>query len=418
MSSTVRRIKFPGALDDDDEDLEISRRHPLVEAELRRMRTREAARRLFEQENRGPLPPFDAGTLAEILGRPAAPPFRAGGLIPPQASTLITAQRKTGKTMLITNLARCLLTGEDFLGRFPVEPVDGMVALLNFEVSAGQLAWWASEVGVPRDRFYLVNLRGRRNPLTDREDRAVLAADLRNRAVESLMVDPFGRAYTGASENDAGEVGRWLTRLDHWARGEVGAVDVILTCHAGWNAERTRGSTALEDWADTIITLTRDNHDDTAGDRYFRAVGRDVDVDEDRLIFEKETRRLSLAGAGSRKLANRERRASDLSAAVLRIATDHPGVSGGQIERELRAAGIKFQKGEERQALAALAGAGQLLVEHGARNAKCYWISSVSPASPTFPAGQLGEPPQPPSIGGGSQRVTRTGRASPAEVVS
>jgi hypothetical protein len=48
-----------------------------------------------------------------------------------------------------------------------------------------------------------------------------------------------------------------LTGLDMFARSEVGARDLIVTTYAGWNGERSRGSAALEDRADSIITLTR-----------------------------------------------------------------------------------------------------------------------------------------------------------------
>jgi sugar phosphate isomerase/epimerase len=112
------------------------------------------------------------------------------------------------------------------------------------------------------DRLFLVDLRGRRNPPRDGEDRERLAQHLRDQGVESLIVDPFGRAFTGSSHNDAGEVGAWLAELDRWARADVGARDVILSAHAGWNGERTRGASALEDWADTTITLVRDHDDD------------------------------------------------------------------------------------------------------------------------------------------------------------
>ena len=90
----------------------------------------------------------------------------------------MVAQRKTGKTTFNLNLTRCLITGEDFLGRFPVRRIDGRVGFLNFEVSAAMLARWADDVGVPRDRLYLVNLRGRRNPLGVEDDRAKLAKQL------------------------------------------------------------------------------------------------------------------------------------------------------------------------------------------------------------------------------------------------
>lgn len=192
-------------------------------------------------------PPFDAGTLGEVLARPPRPANRVEDLIPWNGSTLLAAQRKTGKTTAVLNLSRSLLTGEPFLGRFGVRPISGDVCLLNYEVSGEQLARWAHDVGVDPDRFYLVNLRGRRNPMATAEDREQLASLLRLRGVESLIVDPFGRAFTGVSQNDAGEVGAFLVGLDQFARSDVGALDLVLTAHAGWNGERTRGSSALED---------------------------------------------------------------------------------------------------------------------------------------------------------------------------
>lgn len=102
----------------------------------------------------------------------------------------------------------------------------------GFRSHARQLA---DDHGIDQDRLYQVNIRGRRNPFTHPKDREVLLADLRSRGVESLVVDPFGRAYPGKSQNDPGEVGSWFVDLDLFVRPEVGAKDVILTAHAGWN---------------------------------------------------------------------------------------------------------------------------------------------------------------------------------------
>lgn len=139
----------------------------MVDAEVRVLRVKAEARDVLAAERAGSVPPFDAGTLAEVLARPAEPAHRVEGLIPADAGTLVVAQRKTGKTTLELNLARSLIVGGDFLGRFPVTPVTGRVAVLNYEVSAAQLARWADEAQVPPDRLLLVNLRGRRNPLGD-----------------------------------------------------------------------------------------------------------------------------------------------------------------------------------------------------------------------------------------------------------
>jgi AAA domain len=244
-------------------------------------------------------------TLAEILARPPEPAHRAKGLIPASAGALIVAQRKTGKTTLLLNYARCLIDGQPFLGQCDMTPAAGRVAFLNYEVSAAQLGRWADEAGVDPDRLYLVNLRGRRNPLSNPEDRGRLAADLRAHDAEVLIVDPFSRAYSGLSQNDPGEVGAWLSDLDLFARSEVGATDVVLAAHAGWVGERSRGSSALEDWADSVITIVRGKGDDGGdeSERYLRAIGRDVEVDEDQLEFNPRTRTLRLSGAGSRKVA-------------------------------------------------------------------------------------------------------------------
>ncbi len=341
-----------------------------LDNELRTLRIRGQARALFAAEQAGTVPPFDAGLLVDVLARPAEPAHRVEGLIPSDAGTLVVAQRKTGKTTLELNLARSLLLGEDFLGRFPVRRVTGRVAVLNYEVSAAQLARWADEAGVPADRLYLVNLRGRRNPLSHGEDRQRLAEQLVRHDVETIIVDPFGRAYGGASQNDSGEVGAWLADLDRWARADVGARDVILTAHAGWDGERTRGASALEDWADSIITMVRDKDDEQV--RYLRAEGRDVLVEEDRLDFDADSRTLRLAGAGSRKSAAKTRNVDELVEPVVKTVTAAPGITGYKLTAVLRETGTSFRGGDEIKAAKLAVERGLLVVEDGPRNSKIY----------------------------------------------
>ncbi|WP_194863415.1 hypothetical protein, partial [Myxococcus sp. AB036A] len=63
----------------------------LVISEVRKIQVRERAREIVDAAKRPPTEPFDAGTLAEILARPADPPARIQGLVPWEASTLIPA---------------------------------------------------------------------------------------------------------------------------------------------------------------------------------------------------------------------------------------------------------------------------------------------------------------------------------------
>lgn len=372
-----------------------------VAAEAHRIRVREAARQLVDRENTPPAEPFDAGTLADILARPPEPPFRVENLIPADGGTLIVAQRKTGKTTWNLNLVHSLITGQDFLGTFGVRPVTGKVAILNYEVSGAALARWSHEVGIDHQRFYIVNLRGRRNPLTDPDDRARLAQELRNQDVESLIVDPFGRAYNGKSQNDPGEVGAWLVDLDLFARAEVGARDLILAAHAGWNGERTRGSSALEDWADAIITLTRDPDDESL--RFMKAQGRDVDLDEDELGFDETTRRLSLTGNGSRKQRATSQKTAGVLAEIVETLKVSPGYNTSELERSLRARGVPLQKGDVAKACKVGLDNGTLQMELGPRGAKQYHLPR---RTPTHPDGAPLTYPDPTHIGGVGQRGT------------
>ena len=359
-----------------------------VERETYALRVRGAAREKHAAERGGEAPPFDGGLLTDLLARPQDPPHRIEGLIPSEASTLIVAQKKTGKTTLMLNLARCLINGEDFLGRFATRPLAGRVALLNFEVSGRQASAWAEEVGVRADQLYIANLRGRRNPLAHAQDRATLADILRGHQVETLIVDPFGRAYTGSSQNDSGEVGSWLVSLDMFARAEVGATDLILTAHAGWDGERTRGSSALEDWADSIITMVRDKDDKNI--RYLRAEGRDVAVDEDLLHFEPETRTLTLAGAGSRKSVAKARKIDGFIGYAVDTIREESGLSGYKLEQRLKAKGLSFQRGDVTAAALKAVQQGLLTSEPGPRNSVCFHLPDLPRPSPgdggtTFP---------------------------------
>lgn len=369
---------------------------PTYEAQVARaalqLRIRDEARAVYETQKAAtnPAQSFDDGLLTEILARPAEPAHRVEGLIPTDAGTLVVAQRKVGKTTWNLNLTRALITGDDFLGTFPVRPVTGRVAILNFEVSAAQLARWAHEALVPADRLYLVNLRGRRNPLTHPADRAELADRLRAHRVETLFVDPFGRAYTGKSQNDPGEVSAWLTDLDTFARSEAGIGDLILNAHAGWDGERTRGASALEDWADSIITLTRGRDDDT--NRYMRAIGRDIDIDEDALTFDPHTRTLTMAGTGSRRAKAAQDKSEELVEPVVDIVNRDPGINTKSIHLALKAAGHGVQANDASRAARRAAELGHITIfDLGTGKEKKHY-PKTPPPTPSKPP-----PPEPPN---------------------
>lgn len=338
-----------------------------------------------------PAEPFDVGSLAEILARPDTERFRVEGLLLSEGFTTVVAARKTGKTTFNLNLADSLLSGRDFLGRFPVEPVEGRIALLNYEVAAKQVAHWASLVGVDPERFDIVTLRGRRNPLLHPQDRADLAEYLRGREVELLFVDPFSRAFYGESQQDNTQVQAFLSDLDVFARSEVGARDVVLNVHAGWNADRSRGASALEDHPDSIIWLKPGDREKGDRSTYIEAKGRDVDVEEMQLAFDPATYRLSLTGEGSRREVKLMQKQGDLEPAILRIVAAEPGINTKGITENLRTARVPFQKGDETKTLKAMLDGGRIGWQKGERNASRWYPAGHPDAVTKAPLTGIGE---------------------------
>lgn len=323
--------------------------------EVRKLQVREEAKRRHKAAQQGPATPLDIASGDELANcADDTPTYRVQGLMLHEGSTLITAQRKVGKTTFMVNLARSLLTGERFLGEFDVDQVEGSVALLNYEVSRGQFGTWARKGGVPGDRFHVVTLRGTRNPLAHPEERARLAELLKERGVEVLMVDPFANSFTGDNQNDAGQVASFLHELSVFTREEVGATDLILTNHAGWNAERTRGSSALEDWGDSLVKLVQG--EDRL--RYLSALGRDVDVPEGQLEFDPETLHLTLNREGSRVMAKQNEAVGALVDAVVAVAYDSPGLGTRGIQEALKDRGVTFSKAALTPAIAIAIGRG------------------------------------------------------------
>lgn len=314
-----------------------------VQAALERLRIHDRARELRAAELAdaafAALPPADAGTLADMLARDPEPPARIRELLPDLGNMVVSAQNKTGKTTYGINLARCLLTGDPFLERFEVRPIDGMVAVWNYEVSGPQFARWANENGCPTDRVYIENLRGRPSPLASPAARERARADLVARGCQVLIVDPFGRAFHGDEQNSNSEVQRWLNLLDEFAH-DAGIQHVILATHAGWSGEHSRGASALEGWPDSIVRLVKDDHQK----RYLSAEGRDVDVPESLIEFHEGSRRLRLTNRGNRKVVAEQVNSERLVGPVVEFVTENPGSTQNKIETGTGGKGTTLRK--------------------------------------------------------------------------
>lgn len=300
-----------------------------VADELALLRARDEAKTIFVAEKSDREfrePPYRPTLTAELLEPRLPTRFAVQDLLPAGGNALLTAQYKAGKTTFVTELARCWVDEQDFLGKFPIFSTR-RVALWNYELSQNQYDEWLEQAGITNtDRISVLHLRGYRLDLRSPKGERWAADWLRDHDIGLWVPDPFARAAVGVDENSNSEVGVWLDTLD--VIKEKGGVDEsVLPVHTGRavqesGQERARGATRLDDWADARWLLTKDD----AGERYFRATGRDVEMDEEKLIFEPTARHLTIGGGD--RAWHAKRRAED---AVVSYVELHPGANGKQI---------------------------------------------------------------------------------------
>ena len=277
----------------------------------------------------GPDPGLDVATLRERLARPTTPlAYRIDELQPVGARVILPAQYKAGKTTLVGNWARCLVDGDAFLGRYKVAPIEGALVLLDFEMGTRQLDEWLRDQRIVNDdRVVVVPLRGRAAAfnILDPGVRARWARLLRQHGCAYVLWDCLRPVLDALGLDEHREAGRVLTAFDALLReAEVDEAGVVH--HMGHGAERSRGDSRLRDWPDVEWRLVRQD-DDPASPRFLSAYGRDVDVAESALTYDRVTRRLTIGGGSRRDAAAR-----DALGAILELLADSPRLSGRAIE--------------------------------------------------------------------------------------
>lgn len=315
----------------------------------------QAAEREVARKLAGVLPDPHTTGLSDLLAEPDdGPAFRVSELWPTGGNVVLAAQRKAGKTTTIGNLVRCLADGDPFLGEtdrfgttgFSVTPLrDGeRVGILDLELDRRTLRRWLRDQAIRNaDMVIAVDLRGRVgefNPLDD-DRRAAWAAHLREQNVRVLIVDPLAPllAVAGFEENSNTEVTQMFAALDQ-LKVEAGASELLVAHHMGHNGERSRGASRLRDWPDAEWQLVREaglpgSEPPPDAARFFLAEGRDVAVTEQRLDFDRSTRRLTIAG-GNRA----SHKVSKDAPAAAEIVARSPGLSTRGLYEALRARGV------------------------------------------------------------------------------
>jgi len=211
----------------------------------------------------------------------------------------LAAKAKVGKTTMCIALLKCLADGGLFLGRFHVDPPEGSIGYMNLELTEAQMKDWVSTQEITNvENIHIWNLRGKPNPFRSNRSRAHLIKEIQELGIRTLIIDTFAKIYPGNADNNS-EVNKFLIMLDE-VLDKAGVEQLVMLVHAGNDAKKIRGATALTDHPDAIWYL----YNDEERNRFFTAIGRDVDIEEGLIQFEPTAKQLIFTGEGKKATKN------------------------------------------------------------------------------------------------------------------
>lgn len=297
---------------------------------LQRQEAQQEAARRFQNSKfdvEGQTPP--GVSLDEFLAQEdEEEDWRVDGIISTNSTSTVVGARKVGKTTFTYNMLSAYLHGTPLLGAFTTNPVKRRIGYVNMELTDNQAKKWfrRSPIG-STNKVTVWNLRGKPNPFRSDASLKKFAQECKEADIEVIFLDPFSGIFTGGGKNsqDNEEVKEFLLKIEAF-KLESGISEVVILVHAGWNTSRSRGASSLEDHPDTIMTL----EEDKKGQRWFSAIGRDVDVESGLLAFNKETGVLTYTLGGTKFTGvdvARER--------ILKAVVKHPGMNSTELQKKV-----------------------------------------------------------------------------------
>lgn len=352
-----------------------------VDKEVLRFRAVDYANKIYAEskyaaEDKTPC----ALSLSQFLEQPLTEEkYLIDGVIPTNGTVTIVAAKKTGKSTFVYNLIASLVSGEPLLGCFAVNSFSGRVGYVNYELTQEQAQEWFRRAPITEpNKVSVWNLRGKPNPFRSDEALNEFAQELKRLDIKILILDPFSSAFRGGNSQDNDEVKEFWLRTD-WLKEKSGVSELVIPVHAGRNESRSRGASSLDDHPDAILHLNMQ----ADGTRTFKAFGRDVDIEEGDLQFDKLSLRLTYLGASSYE-TKVERIAKDVLAAL----KTHGPMTAGDLTRR-----VARNKEDTKKAREFLVANGSV-VEKSVANSKLYSLAPETTEAYT-PQAALGVRTQP-----------------------
>ncbi|MBF6460293.1 AAA family ATPase [Nocardia puris] len=368
-----------------------------VEAEVHRLRVKEAAQRRKAALEAGdvPLPPVTS--LADLLAEDDDPVrFRIQDVFPSGGARIIfAAPEKAGKTTLLNNLTRSLADGDPFLGRFEVHTTAQRIMRVDNEMSAAMTRRWLRKQGIRKADAVadVVTLRGKAGlfDLGDDKRRAEWARRMSDQGIDFLIFDCLRPVLDALGLDENRETGKFLGPFDALLE-EAGCQDALIAHHMGHQNERARGDSRIVGWSDGNWKVVRDEESGPDPLFFFSAKVRDgeEDVREGLLSFDPATCHLTYAG-GSRVKAKADAALERVVSDVRNVLTDHQAEGGTGMTTTALCAAVKGKKATITEALRDAEERNLIVVARGGPGKPTFHRITPAGADPSVMDGREGD---------------------------
>lgn len=261
-------------------------------------------------------------------------PFLVDGLWPIGGVFGLFAQRKAGKSTVVRDIVRSVLTGDDLFGRFPVHVgPDTEVVLIDTENTIDQIHYEYRAAGIPD--LGRINLRSIRGAERTFDLRVPQVQERWAEQIKPGSVIIFDCLYSvlaalGIPENDDTVAG--LVVGFRALAAQCDALGGALVHHLGKDAERgARGHSSIEGNTDVVCQITTDGLPDADSPRYLSALGRNGVKVETSLLTLGSDHRLRLETVAEVKAERRQATLDADSAKVLAAIQEHPRCTAAAI---------------------------------------------------------------------------------------
>lgn len=179
------------------------------------------------------------------------------GLIYRESIVVLSGKFGTYKSFVAVALACALATGTEWLGHAVVQRVPVIYAAAEGAYGIRKrIAAWESKYGAVPDDLYLIPLSVRINRPDDMKELGELIVET---GAKIIVFDTLHASTPGVDENDSGEMGTIMDTLR--TLRDLYGVTTVLPHHTGHGGGRARGSSSIEDDADTSFVIDLDGEE-------------------------------------------------------------------------------------------------------------------------------------------------------------